>query len=109
MTKQQNKAVGKLRTKSDVFTGLAKAAGITRKQVAAVFGELAGMIRKDLGKGPGAFAIPGLLKITAVRKPATRATTRPDPFHPGQIMTVKAKPARKVVKLRALKALKTMV
>jgi hypothetical protein len=78
------KAVNKVRTKSEIYTGLMEVAGITRKQVAAVFDGLTGMIKKDLGKGPGIFAVPGLMKITVVRKPATPAATRPDPFHPGQ-------------------------
>jgi len=48
------------------------------------------------------------LKITVITKPATKATQRANPFKPGEMMTVKAKPARKVVKIRALKALKDM-
>ena len=109
MAKQSIKAVNKVRTKSEIYASLMELAGITRKQVAAVFDGLTGMIKKDLGKGPGIFAVPGLMKITVVRKPATSAATRPDPFHPGQMMTVKAKPARKVIKVRPLKALRAMV
>jgi nucleoid DNA-binding protein len=109
MAKQKNAASGRARTKSEIYAGLMQSAGITRKQVAAVFDGLTGMMKKDLAKGPGIFAVPGLMKITLVRKPATQAAIRPDPFHPGQMMTVKAKPARKVVKVRPLKALKAMV
>ncbi len=98
----------KARTKSEVYGNIAQTACLTRKQIAAVFDELAGLIKKDL-RGPGVFTVPGLMKITVIRKPATKATTRPDPFHPGQMMHVKAKPARKVVKVRALKNLKAMV
>jgi hypothetical protein len=43
------------------------------------------------------------------KKPAVKAHTRPDPFNPGQMMQVKAKPARKVVKVRPLKGLKDRV
>ena len=102
-------AAKKARSKSEIYTSLAEEAGLARRQVAAVFEGLAGLIKKDLGKGPGIFTVPGLMKITVIKKPATKATTRPDPFHPGQMMTVKAKPARKVVKVRALKNLKAMV
>lgn len=109
MAKHSIKAVNKVRTKSEIYASLMDVAGITRKQVAAVFDGLTGMIKKDLGKGPGIFAVPGLMRIKVVRKPATPAATRPDPFHPGQMMTVKAKPVRKVVKVRPLKALKAMV
>ncbi len=109
MAKTAKKTNGKARSKSEIYTTLAEEAGLTRRQVATVFEGLAGLIRKDLAKGPGIFTVPGLMKITVIKKPATKATTRPDPFHPGQMMTVKAKPARKVVKVRALKNLKAMV
>ncbi len=109
MAKAAKKANGKARSKSEIYTSLAEEVGLTRRQVAGVFDSLAGLIKKDLGKGPGIFTVPGLMKITVIRKPATKATTRPDPFHPGQMMTVKAKPARKVVKVRPLKNLKAMV
>ncbi len=49
------------------------------------------------------------MKITVIKKPATKAGTRPNPFKPGEMMDVKAKPARNVVKVRPLKSLKEMV
>jgi hypothetical protein len=70
---------------------------------------MTGIIKKDLSKGPGIFSVPGLMKIQVIKKPATKAKTMPNPFKPGEMMQVKAKPARKVVKVRALKALKEMV
>ena len=97
------------RSKSEVYKDLADTNGLTRKQVAGVFDGLATMIKKDLNKGAGVFAVPGLMKIVVVRKPATKAKTVPNPFKPGEMMTVKAKPARKLVKVRALKSLKEMV
>lgn len=103
-------AGNKTRTKSEIFSTLAEDAGLTRKQVATVFDGLSSMIKKDLGsRGPGAFTVPGLMKITVQKKPATKARTMPNPFNPGEMMTVKAKPARKVVKVRPLKNLKEMV
>ena len=98
----------KARTKSEVFGALADGAGVTRKQISAVFDGLAGIMKKDL-RGPGVFVVPGLMKVTVARKPAVKAHRRPDPFHPGAMMDVKAKPARKVVKVRPLKNLKAMV
>ena len=80
-----------------------------RKQVAGLFDGLAGMIKKDLGKrGPGTFTVPGLMKIKVVRKPATKARKGVNPFT-GIEMMFKAKPARNVVKVQALKGLKDMV
>ncbi|MGE0480341.1 MAG: HU family DNA-binding protein [Phycisphaerae bacterium] len=99
----------KARAKSDVYRELADQCGLSRKQVASVFDGLASIIKKDLTRGPGIFAVPGLMKITVVKKPATKSKTVPNPFKPGEMMTVKAKPARKLVKVRPLKALKAMV
>jgi hypothetical protein len=96
-------------SKSEIFSAIADSSGLSRKDVAKVFEELSGLIAKSVGKkGPGVFAVPGLMKITVINKKATPATTRPDPFHPGQMMTVKAKPARRVIKIRPLKSLKEM-
>jgi nucleoid DNA-binding protein len=97
----------KARTKSEVFGGIAGATGLTRKQVASVFNEMAGMIKKDL-RGVGLFTVPGLMKVTVVKKPATKARKGINPFTKEEIM-IKAKPARKVVKVRPLKNLKAMV
>ena len=97
------------RTKTEVFGGLAEASDLTRKQVSYVFDELAGMIKKDLGKrGPGVFTVPGLMKIKVVRKAATKSRKGINPFT-GEPTIFKAKPARNVVKVLALKGLKSMV
>ena len=67
------------------------------------------MIKKDLGKrGPGVFTVPSLMKIKVVRKPATKARKGINPFT-GEETVFKAKPARNVVKVLPLKALKEMV
>ncbi|HAH48108.1 MULTISPECIES: HU family DNA-binding protein [Gimesia] len=97
-------------TKTEILNALAEGSGLTKKEVTAVLDELSALISKNLGKrGPGVFNMPGLLKIQVQRKPATKATTRPNPFKPGEMMQVAAKPARNVVKVRPLKALKEMV
>ncbi len=97
------------RTKSAIYGDLAQKSGLTRKQLVNVFDNLAGMIKKDLGKGgPGVFTVPGLMKITVLRKPATKARKGINPFTKEEVM-FKAKPARNVVKIRALRGLKSMV
>ena len=107
--KKVGKATAKARTKSEVFGELALSNDLTRKQVSTVFDDLAGLIKKDLGKrGPGLFTVPGLMKIKVVRKPATKARKGINPFT-SEPMTFKAKPARNVVKVTALKGLKAMV
>src|SRR5262249_48364364 len=60
-------------------------------------------------KGPGVFAIPDLVKFKQVKKPATRATKRPNPFTPGAMLEVKAKPASVKVRPVPLKGLRDLV
>ena len=100
----------KTATKSEILNNIAETTGLSRKDVGSVLDALSGEIKKGVGsRGPGAFTIPGLCKIVVQRKPATKAAVRPNPFKPGEMMEVKAKPARKVVKVRPLKNLKDMV
>jgi nucleoid DNA-binding protein len=97
---------GKAATKSEILTNIATSTELSRKQVASVFDALGGQIQSAVGKkGPGIFAVPGLMKITVVTKPATKARMGINPFTKQEQM-FKAKPARKVIKIRALKALK---
>ena len=108
MAKAKKTAASKPRTKSEIYTALAQDIGVTRRQVAAVFDGLGGMIKRDLSRGPGVFTVPGLMKITVQKKPATKARKGINPFTREE-MIFKAKPARKVVKVRPLKKLKQMV
>ncbi|HUO07882.1 MAG TPA: HU family DNA-binding protein [Phycisphaerae bacterium] len=98
----------KAATKSEILTSIATTTELSRKQVASVFDALGDLIGKNIGKkGPGIFAVPGLMKITVVNKPATKARKGINPFTKEEVM-FKAKPARRVVKVRPLKALKDM-
>ena len=98
----------KAATKSEILSNIAKATQLSRKQVVSVFDALSGQIKAAVGKkGPGVFALPGLLKIVVVNKPATPERKGINPFTK-QEQIFKAKPARKVIKVRALKALKDM-
>lgn len=103
-------AKAKAMTKSAVYTEIAQSTNLSRKQVAEVFDALTKLIKRELGKkGSGVFAIPGLVKLTLKKYPATKAGQRPNPFKPGEMMDVKAKPARNKVRPRALKGLNDMV
>jgi len=96
-------------TKSAMLDQIAQNTGLTRKQVSAVFDELSTLIESHLKKGSiGQFTFPGLMKIEVKRKPATKARKGINPFT-GQETVFKAKPARNVVKIRALKKVKDMV
>ena len=106
-------ASSKPRKKSELFGLLAEHTGLARKQVAQVFDTLGTIIGADLAKPsadkPRIFVVPGMMKIQSIHKPATKAAEKPNPFKPGEMMTVKAKPARTVIKIRPLKGLKAMV
>jgi nucleoid DNA-binding protein len=103
------KKSAKPRTKGEVFTKLAESTGLSKKQIASVFDGLSDLIKSDLGKkGPGVFQIPGLIKLKRDQKPAVKAGQRINPFTK-QMQMYPAKPARNVVKVRALKSLKEMV
>ena len=98
----------KAATKSEILSGIATKTGLTRKQVASVFDALADQIKAAVGKkGPGIFAVPGLMKITVINKPATPKRKGINPFTK-QEQIFAAKPARRVVKVRPLKSLKDM-
>ena len=103
------KAAGKPASKSEVLAGIAGKTGLSRKQVSGVLDALGDQIGAAVGKkGPGIFVIPGLVKITVQNKPAVPAREGINPFT-GEKQMFKAKPARNVVKVRALKKLKAMV
>ncbi|MDD4268019.1 MAG: HU family DNA-binding protein [Pirellulales bacterium] len=105
------KAAKKPPTKSQIVASIAEATGVTKKDVAAVFAALEAEVKKNLGsRGAGSFTIPGLLKIVKQRVPARPARKGvPNPFRPGEVMDVAAKPAQNKVKIRPLKNLKEMV
>ena len=98
-------------TKTEIFTDIADSTGLTKRDVASVFDHLESQIKKSMGRrGPGAFTIPGLLKIEKKRVPARPAKQGvPNPFKPGELMDVAARPASNKVKVRPLKNLKEMV
>ena len=97
-------------SKTDFLAAVAEKSGLAKKDVSTMFDAMTEVIRGELSsKGPGTVSFPGLVKINVVVKEAKSATTKPNPFKPGEMMTVKAKPATRVVKVRALKSLKDMV
>lgn len=99
----------KPRTKSEVESTIAEHVGISKKEVDQVFEVMQQMIAADLKKGSvGVFNVPGMMKVTVQRKPATKARKGTNPFT-GEETVFKAKPARNVVKVRPLKKLKDLV
>jgi nucleoid DNA-binding protein len=83
--------------------------GLTKKQATAALDALGAIITQQLGKkGPGELVLPGLIKMNVVVKKAVPAHDGINPFTK-QPQKFKAKPARKVVKVRVLKGLKDKV
>jgi len=95
-------------SKTQVMSEIADSTGLSRKQVASVFEELTNVIERHVKKGAaGMFTLPGLLKIKCVMRPARKAQKGvPNPFKPGELMDVAARPATRRVKVLALKKLK---
>lgn len=95
-------------TKTQILDQIAGSTELSRKQVSAVLDSLSDVIEAHLSKkGAGEFVLPGLLKITTVRKPATKARKGISPFTKEETV-FKAKPASTSVKVRPLKKLKDM-
>src|ERR1700760_4718042 len=80
---------------------------IPRKGVKGAIDAVAAIGHKDLKK-TGAFVVPGLAKFIVIKKPATKARQGINPFTK-EPTTFKAKPARKIVRARPVKAVKDAV
>ncbi|MBK7877463.1 MAG: HU family DNA-binding protein [Planctomycetes bacterium] len=99
----------KPRSKGEFFSIVADQVDLPRKQIAQVFDAMGKIIAADLSKsGPGILNVAGLMKVMVKRMPATKARKGINPFTKQEVM-FKAKPARNVIKIRPLKALKSMV
>lgn len=95
-------------SKTQILDQIAESTELSRKQVAAVLDALADVIEGHVKKNAvGEFVLPGLLKISTVRKPAVKARKGISPFTKEETI-FKAKPASTVIKVRPLKKLKDM-
>ena len=94
-------------SKTELIAELANESGLEKKQVNAVLEALNNIVYKEL-KSDREVTIPGLLKLTSVRKPAVPEREGINPFTKEPTI-FKAKPARTVIKPRPLKALKDAV
>jgi DNA-binding protein HU-beta len=98
--------MAKLMTKSELVQNIAERHSdkLTRKDIKDVIESLAIVGYKELKKS-GAFLVPGFAKFVVIKKPATKAREGINPFTK-EPTTFKAKPARKVVRARPVKAVK---
>ncbi len=94
-------------TKSQLIERLATTTELSKRDVKAVMDNLVEVGHKELKKN-GLFLVPGFAKFVVVKKPATKARKGTNPFT-GEEMMFKAKPARKIVRARPVKAAKDAV
>jgi nucleoid DNA-binding protein len=95
-------------TKSLILKEIAENTGLNKKQVSSVLDELSIVIERHVKKrSAGQFTLPGLLKFEVRKRPATKARKGINPFTK-EPMDIPAKPARRVVKVRALKKVQDM-
>jgi len=78
--------------------------GLTRKDVKSVIEALATVGYKELKKA-GVFVLPGFAKFVVIKKPATKARKGINPFTK-EPTVFKARPARKIIRARPVKAVK---
>ena len=94
-------------SKTEFIEAVANESGLDKKQVNAVLEGMTGVIYKEL-KSDNEVVIPGLVKLTTVKKPAVPEREGINPFTK-EPTVFKAKPARKVLKARPVKAAKDAV
>ena len=99
----------KLMSKSELIQKIAEkhASNVTRKDVKGVIESLAEIGYKELKK-TGAFVVPGFAKFVVIKKPATKERKGINPFTKEPTI-FKAKPARKIIRARPVKAAKDAV
>ena len=98
----------KLMSKSELIEKItAEHEGLSKKDVKGVLESLATIGYKELKK-TGIFLVPGFAKFVVIKKPATKERKGINPFTK-EPTTFKAKPARKIIKARPVKAAKDAV
>ncbi|HDZ91780.1 MAG: HU family DNA-binding protein [Deltaproteobacteria bacterium] len=107
--KRKITAVRKPMTKTELVSEIAVNTGLSKKQVSSVFDEFTILIERHIKKrSPGKLVFPGLFKIEVRKKSATKAREGINP-QTKEPMTIPAKPAHRVVRIRPLKKLKDMI
>ena len=100
--------MAKLMTKSELIEKItAEHSELSKKHVKGVIESLATVGYKELKKN-GTFVVPGFAKFVVIKKPATKERKGINPFTK-EPTVFKAKPARKIVRARPVKAAKDAV
>jgi DNA-binding protein HU-beta len=100
--------MAKLMTKSELIEKVtAEHSELSKKDVKGVMETLATIAYKELKKN-GAFLLPGFAKFVVINKPATKERAGINPFTK-EPTVFKARPARKIIRARPVKAAKDAV
>ena len=94
-------------SKSQLIERMSTGTSLSKRDVKNVMDTLVDVGHKELKKN-GLFLVPGFAKFVVVKKPATKARKGINPFTKEEMM-FKAKPARKIVRARPVKAAKDAV
>ena len=101
-----NSGKTKSMTKGQIYDAVATETEFSKADVKKFFAALESVVTHQLGKkGPGVITVPGLMKLTAVKKPASKGgEKKANPFKPGEFIITQPKPSSVKVRARALKA-----
>jgi DNA-binding protein HU-beta len=89
-------------SKAQLIDKISNETEVAKKDVKGILETMATVGYKELKKS-GVFLVPGFAKFVVIKKPATKTRKGTNPFS-GEAMTYKAKPARKIVKAKPIKA-----
>lgn len=105
-----SKPIAQKQTKSQIYAELAMMANVSKNDARNIISAMKNLIERHVKpKGSGEITIPDLgIKVRRIQKKASKARVGRNPFT-GEEIKIPAKPARKSVKVSALKTLKTLI
>lgn len=105
-----NKPIAQKQTKAQIYAEIAEIAQVNKAQAKSMVAAIRNIIERHVkAKGSGEVVLPDLgIKVRRVHKKATKAKMGRNPFT-GETIQIPAKPARKTVKVSALKSLKALI
>lgn len=104
------KPIAQKQSKSQIYAELADMANVSKQDAKSLVSAIRNLIERHVKpKGSGEFVLPDLgIKVRRVHKKASKARMGRNPFT-GEEIQIPAKPARKSVKVSALKTLKALI
>ncbi len=105
-----NKAISQKQSKSQIYAEIAELAQVSKQDAKNIISAIRNMIERHVKpKGSGEIVIPDLgIKVRRIQKKASKARMGRNPFT-GEEIQIAAKPARKSVKVSAMKSLKALM